>query len=48
MWVDPTGLPTRAHPATLTVDAGPDILDSPRTIPIVFTLVDELGRIFPL
>jgi hypothetical protein len=45
-WVDSTGLPTGTHQATLTVDAGPDILDSPRTIPVVFTLVDELERIF--
>jgi hypothetical protein len=44
--VDPTGLPTGTHHATLTVDAGPDILGSPQTIPVVFTLVDELERIF--
>jgi uncharacterized protein YkwD len=46
VWVDSTGLPTGTHHATLTVDAGPDILDSPQTIPVVFTLVDELERIF--
>jgi hypothetical protein len=46
VWVDPTGLPTGTHHATLTVDAGLDILDNPRTIPVVFTLVDELERIF--
>lgn len=46
VWVDPTGLPTGIHHATLTVDAGPDILDSPQTIPVVFTLVDQLGRVF--
>jgi uncharacterized protein YkwD len=46
VWVDSTGLPTGTHNATLTVDAGLDILDSPQTIPVVFTLVDELERIF--
>jgi len=46
VWVDPTGLPTGTHQATLTVDAGPDILDSPQTVPVVFTLVDELEQIF--
>jgi len=46
VWVDSTGLPTGTHNATLTVDAGPDILGSPQTIPVVFTLVDELEWIF--
>jgi len=46
VWVEPTGLPTGTHNATLTVDADPDILGSPQTIPVVFTLVDELERIF--
>jgi len=46
VWVEPTGLPTGTHNATLTVDAGPNVLDSPQTIPIVFTLVDQLEQIF--
>jgi len=45
VWVDSTGLPTGTHHATLTAEAGPDVLDSLQTIPVVFTLVDELERI---
>ncbi len=46
VWVDSTGLLTGTHNATLTVDAGPDIPGSPQTIPVRFTLVDELQQTF--
>jgi hypothetical protein len=45
VWVDSSGLSLGTHYATLTVDAGPDILDSPQTIPVVFTRVDQLERV---
>jgi uncharacterized protein YkwD len=45
VWVDSSGLPLGTHQATLTVDAGPDILDSPQTIPVTFTFVDQLERV---
>jgi hypothetical protein len=46
VWVDATGLSTGTHHATLTVDAGSAIPDSPQSIPVEFTLVDELNQVF--
>jgi len=46
VWVDSAGLQTGTYQTTLTVDAGPGILGSPQTIPVVFTLVDELKGVF--
>ncbi len=44
--VDSTGLPVGAHSATLTVDAGTDILNSPQTISVIFNRVDQLKQVF--
>lgn len=46
VWVDPTGLPLGTHQATLTIDAGSTILDSPQTIPVTFIKVDQLKQNF--
>lgn len=43
--VDSSGLPVGRHYATLTVEAGPDVLGSPQSIPVEFTKVDELKQI---
>lgn len=46
VWVDPSDIPTSTQQATLMIDAGPEILDSPQTIPVTFMRVNQLRQIF--